>query len=87
MQHRSRGLCVVSTRPRARQGAPPVSVSEYPKLAEVNCAICGAKITLIIELIIGTPEPIDGLMRLPLDPEPTVLSGCHHFYDVEINNG
>jgi len=28
---------------------------EYPKLAEVKCAICGAKITLVIELIIGTP--------------------------------
>ena len=63
-----------------------MSISEYPKLVSVNCAICGAEITLIIELIIGTPEPIDGLMRLPLDPEPTVLSGCHHFYDAEAEN-
>lgn len=63
-----------------------MSISEYPKLVSVNCAICGEKITLIIELIIGTPEPIDGLMRLPLDPEPTVLSGCHHFYDQEKQN-
>ena len=63
-----------------------MTISEYPKLTEVNCAICGAKITLIIELIIGTPTPIDGIMRLPFDPEPTVLDGCHHFYDREADN-
>jgi len=69
-----------------KERSQEVTYIEYPKLAEVKCAICGAKITLIIELIIGTPEPIDGLMRLPLDPEPTVLAGCHHFYDRETDN-
>lgn len=54
---------------------------DYPKLVEVSCAICGEKITLAIELIIGTPEPIGGIMRVPFDPEPTILAGCHHFYD------
>ena len=57
-----------------------MTYAEYPKLAEVDCAICGERITLIIELIIGTPEPIAGLMRLPLDTEPTILAGCEHFY-------
>jgi len=64
-----------------------MSLSEYPKLTSVKCAICGEKITLIIELVIGTPQPIGGIMRLPLDPEPTVLSGCRHFYDAEAANG
>ena len=55
-------------------------IADYPKLMSCKCAICGSDITLIIELIIGTPEPIGGIMRVPFDPEPTVLAGCEHFY-------
>jgi len=58
-----------------------MTVNDYPKILTVACAICGEPVTIAIELIIGTPRPIGGLMRVPFDPEPTVLQGCHHFYE------
>lgn len=60
-------------------------MSDYPKLATVRCAICDTKITFIIELVIRRSLG-DGLNPLPFDPEPTVLDGCHHFYDREDEN-
>lgn len=63
-----------------------IPIADYPKLLGVKCAICGADILLIIELIIGTPEPMAGIMRVPFDPEPTVLAGCEHFYQRETEN-
>jgi hypothetical protein len=61
-------------------------MSDYPKLVTVSCAVCAAEITLIIELVIRTPLIRDGLNPLPFDPEPTVLSGCEHFYRREREN-
>lgn len=52
---------------------------DYPKLVAVECALCGATVTVILELMADTPRPIGGLMRTPFYPEPTVLAGCHHF--------
>lgn len=63
-----------------------IPIADYPKLVGVKCAICGADVLLIIELIIGTPEPMAGIMRVPFDPEPTVLAGCEHFYQRENEN-
>ncbi len=63
-----------------------IPIADYPKLLGVKCAICGADVLLIIELIIGTPEPMAGIMRVPFDPEPTVLAGCEHFYQRENEN-
>jgi len=64
----------------------PKQMNDYPRLQTVRCAICDTEITLIIELVIRTPLIRDGLNPLPFDPEPTVLSGCHHFYDREEEN-
>lgn len=63
-----------------------MTYSEYPKILTVSCAICGAPVTIIIELMAGTPRPIGGLMRVPFDPEPTVLDGCEHFHGTEEND-
>jgi hypothetical protein len=64
----------------------PKEMSEYPRLQTVRCAICDAQITLIIELVIRTPLVREGMNPLAFDPEPTVLDGCHHFYDREKEN-
>lgn len=58
-----------------------MSWSDYPKVLTVACAICGANVTIAVELIAGTPRHIGGLMRVPFDPEPTVLDGCEHFHE------
>lgn len=63
-----------------------MSFSEYPKVVAVDCAICGAAITIILELMADTPRPIGGLIRVPFYPEPTVLDGCEHFYEREAAN-
>lgn len=54
---------------------------DYPKILKVECAICGQMVTIAVELIAGIPRPIGGLMRVPYDPEPTVLDGCEHFHE------
>lgn len=63
-----------------------MSYSEYPKVVAVDCAICGAKVTIILELMADTPRPMGGLMRVPFYPEPTVLDGCEHFHEREAEN-
>lgn len=63
-----------------------MSWNDYPKIMSVDCAICGETVTIIVELTAGTPRPIGGLMRVPFDPEPTVLEGCEHFYQREREN-
>lgn len=55
--------------------------NDYPKVVSVSCAICGAKVDIAIELQIGTPKPDGGRMKVPIDPTPTVLAGCEHFYE------
>jgi hypothetical protein len=64
-------------------GGHPVSVYDFPRIDSVDCAICGETVTVIIELVAGTPRATGGLMRVPFDPEPTVLSGCEHFYGTD----
>jgi hypothetical protein len=56
---------------------------DYPQISTVRCAICDQDVTIIIELIAGTPRATGGLMRVPFDPEPTVLAGCEHFYGTD----
>jgi len=58
-----------------------MSWNDYPKILTVLCAICNEPVTIAVELIAGTPRPIGGLMRVPFDPEPTVLDGCEHFHE------
>jgi hypothetical protein len=36
--------------------------------------------------VIRTPLVREGMNPLAFDPEPTVLDGCHHFYDREKEN-
>jgi hypothetical protein len=60
-----------------------MSVYDFPRIDSVDCAICGETVTVIIELVAGTPRATGGLMRVPFDPEPTVLSGCKHFYGTD----
>lgn len=57
--------------------------ADYPKIVLVECALCGETITIAIELQIGTPRTDGAMMRTPLDPYPTVLAGCEHFYRPE----
>ena len=58
----------------------------YPRLARVECSICGADVELIIEQLAGQPRPIGGLMRVPFDYVPTVLAGCEHWYPQKPNH-
>ena len=56
---------------------------DYPKVIAVACAICGEKITIGLELNIDGPNYKGGLMRMEFVAYPTVLAGCHHFYERE----
>jgi hypothetical protein len=48
-------------------------MTEYPKIVDVDCAICGQAVSIIIEEEGPTVQP-------------TVLAGCEHFYQREKEN-
>lgn len=57
-----------------------MAVSEYPKLATVQCAICDAEVLLVIEQLASHgPRLILDTIRWPFEFYPTVLAGCHHW--------
>ena len=56
---------------------------DYPKVVAVACAICGETVHIGLELNIEGPNYKGGLMRMEFSSYPTVLAGCHHFYERE----
>lgn len=58
-------------------------MTDYPFLVVERCHDCGQTCVGVMELVIGSPRPTGGLMRVPFEEVFTVLDACHHITDDE----
>lgn len=56
-------------------------MTDYPFLIVEACPDCGHRCVAVMEIVIGSPRPTGGLMRVPFDEQFTLLDGCYHVTD------